>query len=98
MPGAFIQNDTAVLFSTSEFGTAATYKGATVNGIFDEDDKEVVLGDGTVQIVDQPMFTGRTSDFTGIADGDTITINSVAFTIRNWQREGEVIEILLERT
>lgn len=99
MPGSFIQNDLSVMLVSSDFGeTGATYKGAVVSGIFDDDDVEATLGEGVSQIIAQPTFTGRTTDFPSIADGDAMVIRGETFTVKNWKREDVIITLYLERT
>ena len=98
MPGAFLTTDLASLFVSSEFGEAATYQGSPVQGIFDDEDVEVQMGEGVTEIVHQPMWTGRSADFTGIADGHTMVIRSATFRVKNWKDDGTgVIEVFLER-
>jgi hypothetical protein len=76
-----------------------THAGSTIPyGIFEEDDTEVVSGEGVVQIVRVPMFTGREQDFPTIADGDAMVINGASFVVKNWERESGVITIMLERS
>ncbi len=100
MPGKFINDDLKVVFASSEFGEAdASYGGVTVMGIFDDEDIEVETGEGVTQIIPQPMFTGRTVDFSGIARDQTMTVRNETFRIKNWKVDGVgMIEIFLERT
>jgi len=100
MPGQFITDDLSVLFASSEFGEAtATYEGSSVMGIFDDEDVEAQMGEGVAEIIPQPMFTGRTSDFSGIARDQTMVIQSETFRIKNWKQDGTgMIEVFLERT
>lgn len=101
MPGSFITDDLKSLLAASDFGVASgtvTHNGSPITyGIFEEDDTEIVSGEGVVQIVRIPMFTGREEDFTVIADGDDMVINGVAFRIKNWERESGIITIMMER-
>lgn len=99
MPGSFIQNDLNVMLVSSDFGeTGATYNSAPVAGIFDDDDIEATLGEGVSQIIAQPTFTGKTTDFPSIADGDTLVIRGETFKVKNWKREDVIITLYLERT
>lgn len=100
MVGSFIQDDLPFLFASSDFGEAdgtVTWNGTPVAGIFDDDDVEVQMGEGVGEIVAQPTFTGMTSDFSGIADGDVMVIRGETFTVKNWRREGDEITIYLAR-
>jgi hypothetical protein len=100
--GAFIKNDLASLFDPRVFAENdgdATFNGTVVMGIFDDEDKEVQLSDGVGEIVPMPTFTGRESDFSGVADGDSMVIRNEMFKVKNWKRDGAgMIEIFLERT
>lgn len=101
MAGSFLQDDLLLLFASSDFGEAdgaATWKGFSVAGIFDDDDVEIQMGEGVAEIIPQPTFTGKTSDFSGIADGDAMVIRGETFKVKNWKSERDgVIEIFLER-
>lgn len=98
MVASFIANDVAHVTDSSVFGESATWKGATVVGIFDDEDIEIQMGEGVAQIVPQAMFTGKTSDFPGIADGDAMVIRGVTFEVVNWKRDGTgQIELFLKR-
>ena len=99
MPASFIANDVAHVTDSSVFGESATWRGNDVVGVFDDEDVEAQLGEGPVQIIPQPMFTGQTADFPGIADGDAMVIGGESFEVRNWKQDGTgQIEIFLERT
>lgn len=101
MAGAFLTNDLNAIFAASDFGVASnavTHRGGAVpTGIFEEDDTEVVMGEGVSQIVRVPMFTGREEDFPVIADGDAFTVSGESFVVKNWERESGIITIMLER-
>lgn len=102
MPGSFISNDLNTLFASSEFGEAngsVTWKGDAIEyGIFDDDDVEIQIGEGVTEISPRAMFTGRASDFAGIADGDPMVIGGVNFKVKFWKNDGTgVIEIYLEK-
>ena len=100
MPGSFIRNDLAALVNPSDFGVeqgSVVYDGNPVIGIFDNGDVEVQAGEGPVAIVRECAFTGRSADFPNIAEGDILTIDDVAYVIREWMDDGEgEIQIRLE--
>jgi hypothetical protein len=100
LAGAFLTSDLVALMSPSEFGEnigAASYKGVPVVGIFDDDDVEVTMGEGPSMIQHQTVFTGRSADFIGIADGDAMVIRAVSYQVRHWMDDGVgVIEVHLE--
>ena len=84
----------SVFFDSDDFALAGTYVKAgggtsTVNGIMDTAYVEVG-GFGSVGVVSaEPRFTIRTGALpTGAAEGDTITVDSVAYTVRIIERDG----------
>lgn len=88
--------DLANFFDTDEHGTAATYSGSTVNGIFDNEFFEADGGTVGVESA-QPLFTCQTDDVSGIAHGDSITISGTAYTVRGVQPDGTgVTQLILE--
>ena len=92
--------DRAVFVDTDDFGVVATYTpsggvAATVNGIFDNDFIEVDAGGGVGVAMQQPRFHCRTADVSTAAEGDAITINSVAHTVRIVQDDGTGMTMLV---
>lgn len=90
----------AVFFDADDFGVAATYtpsggSPATVNGIFDNEFFEVEAGGEIAVAMEQPRFTCRTSDVSTAAEGDSITINSIAYTVRVVQSDGTGVTVLV---
>jgi len=81
-------DDRAIFVGVDDFGVAATYNATTINGIFDNDFVEVDAGVGVGFALQQPRFVCRTADVSTAAEGDTITINAVAYTIRIVQDDG----------
>lgn len=77
--------DFDAFLSTAEFATSAVFSrsGATVSVIFDADYQDP-LG----QEASTPMAEGKASDFSGVVQGDTLTINSIAYRISNVQPDG----------
>jgi hypothetical protein len=55
-------DDRAIFIGVDDFGVAATYNGATINGIFDNDFVEVDAGGGVGFALQQPRFVCRTAD------------------------------------
>jgi len=66
----------------------ATYNGATtVNGIFDNEYFEI--GSGTPGMEgSQPSFICRAADVSAAAQGDTLLINSITYTVVAVQPDG----------
>jgi hypothetical protein len=100
MAGSFLENDLPVFFASPDFGEASgtvTWKGAAVQVIFDDEDIEVPNGEGVATLLHQPMITGNSGDFIGIADGDAVVANGTNYTVSEWKDDGTgVIEIFLK--
>lgn len=88
-------DELAVFFSIDDFGVAASYNGGTVNGIFDNEFFEADAGGMVAVAIQQPRFLCRTSDVSGAAEGDAITINSIGYTIRVVQPDGTGLTTLV---
>lgn len=89
----------AIFFDADDFGVTASYtpsggSASNVKGIFDNEFFEAAVGDVGVAI-QQPRFLCRTSDISAAAEGDAITINSVAYTIRVVQPDGTGVTTLV---
>ena len=98
MVASFLKNDMAALLNTSEFAVTAIYDTVVVKGIFDDEDIEVQMADGTVRIMPSCSFTGRSDDFTSVAQGDTLKIGTVTYTIQSWKDDGTgEIELFMEK-
>lgn len=83
--------DLTPFFNVEDFGSAALYNGTTtVNGIFDREYLEAldgVAGSG-------PAFTCRTADVPSAANGDTLAIASVTYTVRGVESDGTGVTLL----
>lgn len=97
-------DDLAALFNVNEFGASAVHTNAnnvetTLKGIFDNTYFSADLATGSVNISESnPTFIGRTSDFSDLAYGDTLEIDSVTWIIREIMPDGTgVTELSLER-
>lgn len=78
--------DLAGYFKTADFGTSATWSvgSATVVGIFDSEyARELGMIDAT-----DPQFVCRESDMSSAAQGQTLTINAVSYTIVGVEPDG----------
>jgi len=82
------EDDRAIFVGVDDFGVSATYNGGTIDGIFDNDFVEVDAGGGVGFALQQPRLVCRTADVSTAAEGDTITINAVAYTMRIVQDDG----------
>lgn len=82
--------DLTAFFDVDEHATAATYNAATVNGIFE--DQFVAVGGIESS---RPTFTCDEADVAGIVHGDSITINSIIYTVAGHQPDGTGIMFLI---
>ena len=76
--------DFAPFVNTADFGSAATWNGATVNGIFDRayiDPLGNVEGYG-------PVFQCPAADVPTVAHGDTLIVNSAVYVVRGVEPDG----------
>ena len=88
----FLTDDLAVFFA--DFAVDAVYKGVGIKVIFDNPYFERTVFGGAVES-SQPKAWVKDSDITGAAHGDTITINSAAYTIIEIQPDGTGITTLI---
>lgn len=85
----------AAFFDTSAFGVAATFRGGTVNVIFDHAEVE---GAGSAQ--PKAAITARAMDFTNAATDEAVTIAGVAYKLARppiAQSDPDIVIIELER-
>lgn len=102
MAGSFLTNDLTTILASSDFGEAensVTLAGVVIpNGIFDDEDIDVAMGEGVAQIVPQPMFTCATAHVPNIAEFQVMVIRGQTFEVQNWKRDGTgITEIYLRR-
>lgn len=98
MPGNFLTNDLSKILKSKDFASMALYKGALILGVFDNEDAEAQMGDGTIRIVPQCIFTGRSGDMIGIAEGDEIVIDDVPYKVQYWMDDGTgMIDVHMEK-
>lgn len=84
--------DRAIFFAVADFGVAATYRrnstDSTVNGIFDNEFVQVEVAEVPYDST-EPVFYCRTADLpSGYTVGDRLTVDSVYYTIREFQPDG----------
>lgn len=86
-------SDYNAFFDITAHGVSATIGAGTVNGVFNNEFFNIPVDVG----VDgsNPMFTCKTSDLTGVSRGDTVTINSILYTIRGIHNDGTGITTLV---
>ena len=77
MAGSFLTSDLADLLQTTEFATASTFGGATINVILDREyfTQELEVGDVGIES-SAPIAYCRRTDVSSDSQGDSITIPS----------------------
>lgn len=85
---AFAEDASEFLDTVHGFAVAATWNGTTtVNGIFDNEYFEIGVGTPGAE-GSQPSFFCRAADVAAAAQGDTLLINSVTYTVVSVQPDG----------
>ena len=81
----------------ADFTDTVVYSGTTYKGILDEPDE--MIADGIVLATDYQL-TAKTSDFGTLIAGESITVDSVAYTVREVRKldDGSFVEISLQKT
>ena len=89
--------DLSAIVNADDFGTTATFNSSSISGIFDN---EFVESDGGLEAgigYTVTRFICKTSDVSGASFGDTITIDSVAYKIREIRPDGTgMAELIIE--
>ncbi len=84
---ADILTDLDTFLDSDEYAVQITYNSGTIKGIFDNAFVEDQQDDIDVETL-QPQVTVKTSDVTGLTQGDTMTINSVVYNVIGIQPDG----------
>lgn len=79
--------DLLAMLNLNHFAVSATYGITEVQGIFDQDYYAIVDGEGVAES-SQPAFSCRTADLPDIVHGETLTINSLVYTIVGVKPDG----------
>jgi hypothetical protein len=81
----------------ADFGVSCTAGAVTANGILDMPSQ--ILSDGMVLSTDYTL-TARTSNFGSLIRGNAITVDSVAYTVRETMLidDGKFVQIALQKT
>lgn len=87
-------SDIYTFLDTSEFAVEATFKGATINVIFDDEFEGVNLQTGNVES-SAPQAYCKSTDVSNAVHGDTLTIGEVIYKIIGIQADGTGISILI---
>ncbi len=86
----------------ADFGELVTFTPAggssiSVTGIFDKEYEAVEAGGSVSFALEQPRLTVRTSDVSGVSEGDAFTIRSSSYIARVIMADGTgITEIALE--
>jgi len=81
----------------ADFGVSCTAGAVTANGILDMPSQ--ILSDGMVLSTDYTL-TARASNFGSLIRGNSITVDSVAYTVRETMfiDDGKFVQIALQKT
>jgi hypothetical protein len=81
----------------ADFGVSCTAGAVTANGILDMPSQ--ILSDGMVLSTDYTL-TARASNFGSLIRGDAITVDTVAYTVRETMLidDGKFVQIALQKT
>jgi len=82
---------------SADFGVSCTAGAVTANGILDMPSQ--ILSDGMVLSTDYTL-TARASNFGSLIRGNSITVDSVAYTVRETMLidDGKFVQIALQKT
>jgi hypothetical protein len=101
--GVESNDDLSIFFELDDFGTEAVYtqtnkRPIKVNGIFDNPHASITATDMMDVTMPKPSFVCRTVDIPTAAEGDTIKINNVTYTVRVVATDGlGVTTLVMER-
>jgi hypothetical protein len=81
----------------ADFGVSCTAGAVTANGILDMPSQ--ILSDGMVLSTDYTL-TAKATNFGTLIRGDSITVDSVAYTVRETMLidDGKIVQIALQKT
>lgn len=81
----------------ADFGVVASYNGAEINVIFDNEYIPVDTGASVAFAMQQPKALAITSQVSSAAEGDILTVNGIAYVIRVVMDDGTgMTELMLE--
>ena len=94
---AFVEDSTTLSAYLNDFGVSCTSGGTTANGILEQPD-QILAGDMIIS-TEYELIT-KTSDFGTLVSGDSITVDSVAYTVRDLRKENDGVfcRISLQKT
>ena len=89
-----LADDLANILDVDEFATAVTYRGGTINGVFDKETVPVDTGGYVAVHEEQPRLTCRTADVSSISYNQTMVINAVTYYVRAWIHDGTGVTVV----
>lgn len=89
-----LTNDLDVFLNSDEFAVDVTYNAATIQGIFDAEFSSAVEGEVGIEST-VPQVLVKTSDVPNVAHNETMTINSVVYSVIGIQPDGTGVTLIL---
>ena len=102
MSAGFLTDDISAVFDATDFAVTGTFTPVggmitSVTGIFDDEDLQIDMGDGTSMLQHSARFTCSSSDVTGVREGDSLVVSGVSYRVEYVKDDGTgVIEMYLE--
>lgn len=98
--GVESNDDLSIFFELDDFGTNAVYtktnkRPINVSGIFDNPHASITASEMMDVTMPKPSFVCRTIDIPAAAEGDTIKINNVTYTVRVVATDGLGVTTLI---
>ena len=86
-----VETDTerAIFLNTNDFGSAITYDGGTINGVFDNETIEIEGFGGVPLLQERPMVEVRTSDIPSIDQDQPMVIAGTTYHVKSWFHDGK---------
>ena len=91
----FTEDATTQNVYLNDFGVSCTSGGTTGLGILEQPD-QILAGDMIIST--EYELTAKTSDFGTLVSGDSITVDSVAYTVRELRKENDGVFCRLSLT
>ncbi len=89
-----ITTDLSTFLDSNEFAISITYGSTTIKGIFDNSFEAIDLDENSVENT-QPQVIVRTSDITGLKQGDIFIINSISYNVTGIHADGTGLTTVL---
>jgi len=98
-----VETDDDRSYLLADFGVTASYTPAggsasNITGIFDNDIQEIDAGGAATFAIEVPRFLCRTSDATSAAEGDSLVVSGVTYSVSSAFKDGQgMTELRLEK-